>query len=322
MTTDDNDMGGFFVRKVAGLALMGTHLQTLIPILFHPYGAQWKCGHFRPLLLTSVVANIIVLVFMGYHMDDLLNAGAEMIFRLMMGALLLETAVILFYLVGQKGRSRGPAIAMTEGKTEKSIPSRIVARTVMVVSGVISVIAGRDFFFPGFILPFPPRDAIYLEWTGAFFHSPPEGSEEAADQGVAASLYVGHQYIAQWMAMHILIMCMYKFVSCFFIRLGSDGSGTIKAKMMWTGAFFGDAMFLFVLRVFSAPALSASLDLRWHLMCVGYETLILGKNTCFGFEFVVFTYKNSHLYSLFFLKKAFTRTSNTAHIISRSSNFD
>jgi hypothetical protein len=115
-----------------------------------------------------------------------------------------------------------------------------------------------------------------LEWTGAFIHSPPPGSEEAADQGIASSLQVGQLYMAQLMALHVLILCMYKFSSTLFIRMGSDGSGTIKAKMMWVGSFCGDAMFLFVLRLFSPPALSASLDLRWHLMCVGYEALVLG----------------------------------------------
>lgn len=276
ITTDDNDMGGFFVRKVAGAAIMGTHLHKLIPILFHPNGAQWKCGHFRPLLWTSVIANILVIAFIGAYAEDLFNAGAVLIAKLMIGALSLESAVVTFYLASQKVRSRGPAIAMKDGKTEKSIPSRIVARTVTVVSGLIALIAGRDFFFPGHILPFPPRDDIYLEWTGAFIHSPPPGSEEAADQGVAASLQVGQLYMAQLMALHMLILCMYKFSSTFFIRIGSDGSGTIKAKMMWAGSFCGDAMFLFVIRVFSPPALSASLDLRWHLMCVGYEALVLG----------------------------------------------
>jgi hypothetical protein len=276
ITTDENDMGGFFVRKVAGAAIMGTHLHKLIPILFHPKDAQWKRGHFRPLLWTSVIANLLIIAFVGAYVEDLFNAGAGFLVKLMIAALSMESAIIIFYLVSQKATSRGPAIAMKDGQTEKSIPSRILARTVTIVSGLVVLIAGRDFFFPGHALPFPPRDDIYLEWTGAFIHSPPPGSQEAAEQGIAASLQVGRLYMSQFMALHMLILCMYKFSSTFFIRMGSDGSGTIKAKMMWIGAFCGDAMFLFVLRVFNPPALSASLDLRWHLMCIGYEALILG----------------------------------------------
>ena len=301
VTTDDNDMGGFFIRKAAGAALMGTHLHNLIPILFHPSGAQWKGGHFRPLLLTSAIANIIVLMFIGSYVEELINAGADNIVKLMIGALSLETLVILYYLFTQKVTSRGPAIAMTEGKTEKSVPSRILARTIMVVSGFIALIAGRDFFFPGHILPFPPRDDIYLEWTGAFLHSPPEGSEEAVDQGLVASLYAGQKFIAQFMALHMLINCMYKFSSTLFIRLGSDGGGKIKSKMMWTAAFCGDAIFLFVLRVFNAAALSASLDLRWHVMCIGYEALIIGRLHLRRLEYV------ANLWNLF-TNPAFSKT--------------
>lgn len=34
ITTDDNDIGGFFVRKMVGAVALGYHMQNLIPLLF------------------------------------------------------------------------------------------------------------------------------------------------------------------------------------------------------------------------------------------------------------------------------------------------
>jgi hypothetical protein len=65
-------------------------------------------------------------------------------------------------------------------------------------------------------------------------------------------------------------------LTAFGIKFGSDGSGEIKCRMIWKAQCLGDAFVLLLLRLFSAAALTASLDLRWHLMLVAYETFILG----------------------------------------------
>jgi hypothetical protein len=167
---------------------------------------------------------------------------------------------------------------MPEGKTPESVTSRIVARTVAAVSTCMALIAARDLFMPGYILPLP-RDDIYLEWTNALLHSPPQGSVEEEEHGLEAALYIGDKFVSQLMALNILILCAYKFYSGFFIKFGSDGSGLIKCKMIWHTQCIGDVLILLMLRIFSSAALTASLDLRWHLMLVAYEGFILGE--CF-----------------------------------------
>lgn len=122
-----------------------------------------------------------------------------------------------------------------------------------------------------------PRDDIYLEWTNALLHSPPQGSVEEEEQGLEAALYIGDKFVSQFMALNILILCAYKFYSAFFIKFGSDGSGLIKCKMIWHAQCIGDVLILLMLRIFSSAALTASLDLRWHLMLVAYEGFILGE---------------------------------------------
>lgn len=168
-----------------------------------------------------------------------------------------------------------PSVKMTEGRTPNSIPSRIVARTLGIVSGIMMVYSIRDLFFSGTILEFIPRDDIYLEWTNAFLHSPPEGSPEAFDHGLESSFYIGDKFVSQLYALHVLISIGYKISSTFLISCKHDGSGIIQSKMIWKSLAAGDGMFLFTMRLFTSAAQSAGFDMRWHLMCLGYETFIL-----------------------------------------------
>jgi hypothetical protein len=277
VTTDENNMGGLFVRKIGGAAAAAVHLQKLLPLLFHPDGAEWMAGDFNPLYWMGVVGNIAIAAFYATYMEDLKAANAEGLPRFIMGVLALESLIIVFHLLTTKrSTSKRAAIAMPAGKTPTSVTSRIVSRTVTVVSSVASLILLRDLFFPGFIFEFIPRDDIYLEWTNAFLHSPPEGSPEADDHGLEAALFSGDKFVSHFMALHMLILIGYKFLTAFGIKYGSDGSGLFKCKMIWKAQCLGNLFVLLLLRLFSQAALSASLDLRWHLMLVGYETFILG----------------------------------------------
>ncbi|GAX25876.1 hypothetical protein FisN_6Hh086 [Fistulifera solaris] len=275
ISTDQNNMGGFFVRKVAGAAAVGVHLQKLIPLLLHPPGAQWVCGHFRPLLMVSLVGNVAIGLFYAVYWNVLSSNGATELPRVFLALLGLESITIAAYLLFSKSIRKGHAVAMPEGKTPNSWTSNIVSRTILISTTAVAVIALRDLFLPGFVLSFIPRDDIYLEWTNAFLHSPPPGSPEDFDQGLQAPLYIGDKFMSQFAALHLLILCLYKFTTAVWIRYGSDGSGTIKCKMIWKAQAFADGLLLFVLRIFQPAAVSASLDLRWHLMVVGYETFIL-----------------------------------------------
>jgi hypothetical protein len=280
VTTDANNMGGLFVRKVGGAAAAVVHLQKLLPLLFHPEGAEWMAGHFRPLYGMAVMSNLALATFYGVYMRDLVDSGAAMLPIFIIGILVLESIVLLYHLIKKRGTPtrRPPAVAMPDGKTPESVTSRIVARTVAVVSTCMALIAARDLFMPGYILMIP-RDDIYLEWTNALLHSPPQGSVEEEEQGLEAAMYIGDKFVSQFMALNMLILCAYKFYSAFFVKFGSDGSGLIKCKMIWHAQCIGDVFILLLLRLFSSAALTASLDLRWHLMLVAYEGFILGE--CF-----------------------------------------
>ena len=280
-TTDANNMGGLFVRKVGGAAMLAVHLHKLYPLLFHPSGAEWKLGHFRPLLATAVFSNAALLVFYSLYLEDFTLAGADDLPKVIMGLLGFETVVMTGFMLWQRTKQsatqqRAPAVAMRDGKTPNSVPSRILCRTVALVSTLIALVAGRDLFFPGEIIPFFPRDDIYLEWTNAFLHSPPTGTPEAAEQGLEAPLYIGDKFSSQLMAVHILLLCLYKFVSTCIVRVGSDGAGYIQTKMMWAVSALGGAMVVGLFRLFTPAAQSASLDMRWHLMCMAYETFLFG----------------------------------------------
>ena len=269
-------MGGLFNRKVGGAASIAVQLQKLLPLLFHPVRSQWKRGHFQPLFATAVLGNLALISFYGiYVREELEAAGADVLPKLFIAALSLETMVILFYLASSR-YTKGPAVALKDGKTPNSIISRIMARTNFLVSGLIFTIAGRDLFYPGTILGFIPRDDIYLEWTGALLHSPPEGSPEAESHGMERHFFVGEKYLSQFLALNMLIGCLYKFVAAFVIRYRNDGGGTIQAKMIWKSQAIGSAVVLYLFRLFSPAAATASLDFRWHLMMLAYETLILG----------------------------------------------
>lgn len=265
------------MRKIGGVAALFVHLQKLAPLLFHVTGAEWTKGHYRPVLMMGMVANIAIATFYASCMPDLEVAGATDLPMFSIGLLIIECMTFMYYLFKTRNPKRGHAIAMTDGKTPSSPPSKIVARTVVMVSSAIGLIAGRDLFFSGFILDFIPRDDIYLEWTNALIHSPQDGTLESMDHGLEALFFVGDKFVSQYAALHILLLCVFKFNSAIFIRYGNDGSGHIKCKMIWPVQFLADAGMLFVLRLFAGAAKSASLDLRWHLMCLAYETFILGK---------------------------------------------
>jgi hypothetical protein len=275
LSTDQNNMGGLFVRKLAGAAAVGVHAQKIIPLVAHPTGAQWAMGHYRPLLSTALAGNMALFAFYASYLSDLVSGGAETMTYGILAALGVESLVLLAYLVMTRPSKRGPAVAMPAGKTPSALTSRIVTRTVMLVSSIVGAVAARDLFFPGFVFDFFPRDDMYLEWTNAFRHSPPDGSEEELDQGLTAPLYVGDKFVSQLMAVNLLILCMYKFVTGFVIRYGSDGSGEIKCRMIWQVQALAAAFVTFIFRLFTPAAMTASLDFRWHLMCLSYETFIL-----------------------------------------------
>mmetsp|Transcript_7806 Transcript_7806/g.8953 ORF Transcript_7806/g.8953 Transcript_7806/m.8953 type:complete len:391 (+) Transcript_7806:162-1334(+) len=276
VTTDENNMGGLFVRKLLGASAMGVHMHKLLPLLFYQTGSQWTSGHFRPLLITAVIANIALATLYGFYLEDFISANADGLPKIFLALLFVETVIITYYILRMRINKRRPAVAMPDGKTPSSVVSRILGRTVFTITGITVLVAGRDLFFPGFILKYFPRDDIYLEWTGVFLHSPPEGSEEAAKQGIDAVFYIGDKFMSQMLALNLLILALYKFVSCFAIKYGSDGSGLQKTKLIWTSSAIAEMLVFFIFRLFAQTARSASWDMRWHLMCLGYEALLLG----------------------------------------------
>jgi hypothetical protein len=274
VTTDENNMGGFFIRKLCGAAGVAVHLQKLMPLLVHTSGAKWAYGHFRPLLWTAIVANFCIAAFYGFYFDDLKAAGVQELSVVILTLLGIESIAMLYYLFTSSRVKRAPAIAMPRDKVPFSSPSNIVRNTSLVVTTFFAIGAFRDLFFPGYIIDVIPRDDIYLEWTNAFLHSPPDDTPESEDQGLEAPLYIGDKFISQLMALHILINCLYKYVSSVGIRFGNDGSGILKATMFWKAQAIGCGLVCFVYRVFTPAANSASFDMRWHLMLLGYEGFI------------------------------------------------
>lgn len=269
-------MGGFFVRKLCGGAGLAVHLHKMLPLLMHEDGAQWNRGHFRAALSTGLLANLALVVFYRVvYWEDLEAAGATELPTAQMAALLLEAAVIAYYLLTSP-KSRGPAIALPPGKTHRSPVVNIVTRTTLICTTLVAVVAARDLFFPGHIIDIIPRDDIYLEWTNALLHSPPPGSPEAADQGLEAPLFIGDKFVSQLCALHLLLLCVYKYVAALGIRYGSDGGGVPAARMVWKAAFVGDLAVTICFRFFAHAASSASLDVRWHLVLLSFETGILG----------------------------------------------
>ena len=78
------------------------------------------------------------------------------------------------------------------------------------------------------------------------------------------------------MALQLMLNCLYKFTTSLFIKHGSAGRGQVQARMIWQVQACGNLLLLFIMRLFASAANSASLDLRWHLMALAYETFILG----------------------------------------------
>ncbi|KAL7497954.1 hypothetical protein ACHAWT_005853 [Skeletonema menzelii] len=336
-TSDDNDMGGLFVRKMAGVAAMGYHTTKLWPIVFQSApvpsivggqgikmkGASWSIGHYDAILTLGVLGNFCIAAFYMMRIDELRNAGAEPLVEILVMASLIEALVFGAYLMSrrmsmkkttkvvgkqqQQKQQKRPAQTKKGSKDKDassssftpstneynpqedpdSIPSRIALRTVFIVSSTISLIAMRDIFFAGTIISFIPRDDIYLEWTGAFFHSPPPDTVEADEYGLESPLYAGDKFMSQLLGMYLVLSCVWKFASVVAWSKGNrsmefnspenvDRHGVVSSKMIWRAQAFGDMLLLFMLRMFAPAAKSASLDLRWHLMTVAYEMIILG----------------------------------------------
>lgn len=268
-------MGGFFVRKLTGGTGTMVHLHKLYPLLMHESGAHYTAGNFLVLFKTAVVANLCIIAFYASYYEDLLAAEAWDLPRMFIGVLCLETLVLFYAILSIKPKRR-PAVAMKDGKTPESLVSNILTRTVLIVSSLIALVAARDLFLPGFIIDLIPRDDIYLEWTNALFHSPPPNSPEDNSMGLEAPLYIGDKFVSQLCALHLLLLCLYKFVSALVIRVRSDGSGTPMAKMIWKVSCLGDAATMACFRFFASAAKSASWDVRWHLVLLSYEMFIFG----------------------------------------------
>ncbi|KAL7540558.1 hypothetical protein ACHAWF_006722 [Thalassiosira exigua] len=323
VTTDANNMGGLFVRKMAGAAGMAFHLTKLWPIVFHVppsceipgakgsggggaksggrprwVGASWAAGHFDPLLTLAAIGDACVALFFLARMEELKSAGAGGLCAAFVTASVVEAFVFGLYLLGRRmGRERTekssaartsvPAGGIPLSEDPNSLPSRIAARTVLIVSSLIALISLRDVLLPGTILSFVPRDDIYLEWTGAFLHSPPPDTVEADEHGLEAPLHAGDKLVSQLMGLYLSLGCLFKFASVAGWSKGSRGmgggsrwenadrGGVVSSRMIWRAQAFGDAMILGMLRMFTPASMSASLDLRWHLMLVAYEALIL-----------------------------------------------
>lgn len=345
-TSDDNDMGGLFVRKVGGVAALGYHSTKLWSIVFQSApvpsfvdgkmkmkGASWSIGHYDPILTLGILGNICIALFYMMRLEELRTAGTEQLVAILVMASLVEALVFGAYLISRrmrmkktnrvgkqvvkqqqqqqqhkslqkqqkhksqkrkgskdKGASSVPPPAVEEYNSQEdpnSIPSRIALRTVLIVSSAISLISIRDLFFPGSILAFIPRDDIYLEWTGAFFHSPPPDTVESDEYGLESPLYAGDKFASQLMGLYLVLGCFLKFASVFGWSKGNrdmessspdnvDRHGMVSSKMIWKAQSIGDMLLLFMLRLFAPAAKSASLDLRWHLMTVAYEMIILG----------------------------------------------
>jgi hypothetical protein len=350
-TSDDNDMGGLFVRKMAGVAALGYHTSKLWPIVFQSApvpsfvadggkgimkmkGASWYIGHYDPILTLGILGNSCIAAFYMVRLDELRNAGAEPLVAILVMASLIEALVFGAYLMSRRMSSRKkktkkivdkppqskqqqqqqskrqaqkkkgskdkdassststslPATTTEYNPQEdpNSIPSRIALRTVLIVSSTISLISIRDLFFPCTILSFIPRDDIYLEWTGAFFHSPPPDTVEADEYGLESPLYAGDKFMSQLLGMYLVLGCVWKFASVCAWSKGDrsmesstsppnvDRHGVVSSKLIWRAQAFGNLLLLFMLRMFAPAAKSASLDLRWHLMTVAYEMIILG----------------------------------------------
>ena len=265
-------MGGLFIRKLSGVAGLAFHTTKMWPIVFQSppvydktsvngrwVGASWSAGHFDPLLTLGMIGDICISIFYLTRLDELKNAGAQGIGLAFVMASLVESFIFGVYLFTRRMNDKTTKplrekVDVTTGEYDlledpDSLPSRIVARTVFIVSSLISLVSLRDLFFPGIIMPFIPRDDIYLEWTGVFLHSPPPDTVEADENGLGAPLFAGDKFVSQLLGLYLSLGCMFKIFSSWGWSKGNRGMGKME-----------------------------SVDrsgVRWHLMLVSYEAFIL-----------------------------------------------
>jgi len=280
ITTDANNMGGFFVRKLTGAASLIVHSQKLFPLLFSSSNINWSEGHYDPLVCTAIVGNIALILFYLSYQTVFIQANANTMSLYIISVSMIEALSMMGYLIHRwftttRNISKPTIIKYPMGKNASSLVSNIVARTVGIITALMILIASRDLFFPGQEIGFPPMDDIYLEWTGAFIHSPPPGSIEEQEYSLEAPLHIGDLFISQLCALYILIFCFQKLIAAFGIRYGIYGQGLYQCLVFWKIQSIGDGLLLLVFRAFASSAKSASLDVRWHLMCLGYEACIL-----------------------------------------------
>jgi len=313
VTTDANNMGGLFIRKLSGVAGLAFHTTKMWPIVFQSppvydktsvngrwVGASWSAGHFDPLLTLGMIGDVCISIFYLTRLEELKNAGAQGIGLAFVMASLVESFIFGVYLFTRRMNDKTTKplrkeVDVTTGEYDPledpdSLPSRIVARTVFIVSSLISLVSLRDLFFPGIIMPFIPRDDIYLEWTGAFLHSPPPDTVEADENGLGAPLFAGDKFVSQLLGLYLSLGCMFKMLSSWGWSKGNrdmgkvksvDRSGVVSSRMIWKAQAIGNVLLLGMLRLFTPAAKSASLDLRWHLMLMSYEAFILCESVAF-----------------------------------------
>uniref|UniRef100_A0A7S1BLB5 Uncharacterized protein n=1 Tax=Corethron hystrix TaxID=216773 RepID=A0A7S1BLB5_9STRA len=277
ITTDANKMGGLFLRKVGGAAAMAVHAHKLGPALFQPSSLHWAYGHFDIFFISSILANIAIFTLYQHHFNDMESAGASGMANLISVLLLTETFFLICALGYKKNRKDTVKVEVKKktAKSSSQIVSRIAGRTVALVSTLVCIIAGRDMFLPGHVIPHIPRDDVYLEWTGAFLHSPREGYPEYEEYSLEAPLFVGEKFLSRLYALHLILFCFMKFTTVFFVKVGRDGIGMDQCIFFWKIQSLFGFLVLFIVRLFVSAAKSASLDLRWHLMCLAYESFIL-----------------------------------------------
>eukprot|EP00580_Thalassiosira_gravida_P009304 CAMPEP_0201640702 /NCGR_PEP_ID=MMETSP0493-20130528/22456_1 /ASSEMBLY_ACC=CAM_ASM_000838 /TAXON_ID=420259 /ORGANISM="Thalassiosira gravida, Strain GMp14c1" /LENGTH=251 /DNA_ID=CAMNT_0048114447 /DNA_START=40 /DNA_END=792 /DNA_ORIENTATION=- len=246
-TTDANNMGGLFVRKLSGAAGLAFHTTKLMPVVFHSppqyhhgkwMGASWSAGHFDPVLTLGMMGDVCLAYFYLGRLEELKDVGAGGLGMAFVLTSLVEAFVLGMYMLTRRmnhnSLSKVPkattatdtstTTTTTSGRTTSananpldenpnSLPSRIAARTIFIVSTLISLVSLRDLLFPGTILSFLPRDDIYLEWTGAFLHSPPPGTIESDEHGLESPLFAGDLFVHQLLGMYLSLSCAFKFAS-------------------------------------------------------------------------------------------------------------
>ena len=322
VSTDANNMGGFFIRKMAGAIALGWSMYKLVPLLYTTPQTIWMSStssssskqqqHYTPWLGFAILGNMMIVLFwlvhvvewQTQHLTDLIHYAV-----LHITVLGVETMVMMYYAATllslfqpsrhdpspssnttttttstshsattmKTNENAAIAHAFPKGKTPTSLPSNIVSRTVLLISGTICALMVRDLCFAAFILSTViPRDDVYLEWTNALRHSPPKGSPEYAAYGMDAPLYSGDLFVSQYLALHMIVSCAIKLLAATTVRLGKDGRrGTLRTKLIWQGMSVSNGLLMFVIRLFTPAAASVALDFRYILMALGYETFIL-----------------------------------------------